>query len=70
MRALLYMYGIQFCCVFGVILVCCFFFVCFFQNHCGVSVLAAVLLPQATALVLSSATADTVAFVSHFPRAL
>lgn len=66
MRVLLYMYGIQFCCVFGVILVC----FGFFSNHCGVRVLAAVLLPRATALVLSSATADTVAFVSHFPRAL
>ena len=41
--------------------------VLFYPNHCGVGVLAAVLLPRATALVLGSDTADTVAFVSHFP---
>lgn len=33
------------------------------------SPIAAVLPPQATALVWGSDTADTVAFVSHFPRA-
>lgn len=39
----------------------------FYPDHRGVTVLAAVLLPGATAMVLSSDTADTVAFVSHFP---
>lgn len=59
------MHGIPICCVFKYILV-----YSFYPNHCGDGFLAAVLLPGATALVLSSDTADTVAFVSHFPRAL
>lgn len=38
----------------------------FYPYHCGIGVLAADLLPRATALVWSSDTTDTVAFVSHF----
>lgn len=56
------MHGIPICYVFKYVLV--------YPSHCGDGFLAAVLLPGATALVLSSDTADTVAFVSHFPRAL
>lgn len=64
MRDLEQMHGVHFffCQVLRIILI-----LLFYPDHCGVTVLAAVLLPGATAMVLSSDTADTVAFVSHFP---